>query len=124
MTEIAGIVLLVLLMMNLAAYLAFAHDKAQARRGGWRVSEATLLSLALLGGSVGARLAQQLLRHKTRKQPFAAQLNAILVLHLAIAVALPFALPAIGPAMARPTEVGTRAIPPRHMPRYFGPKAR
>jgi uncharacterized membrane protein YsdA (DUF1294 family) len=69
-------------LMNLLAFGFFGWDKHRARTGGWRVPERTLLSLALFGGSVGAKLAQRRFRHKTRKQPFAAYLNAILFLHM------------------------------------------
>jgi uncharacterized membrane protein YsdA (DUF1294 family) len=36
----------------------------------WRTPEATLLLLAALGGAAGAMAGQQVLRHKTRKEPF------------------------------------------------------
>ena len=39
-----------------------------------RIPEKTLLRLAILGGTSGAMAAQQLLRHKTRKEPFRTQL--------------------------------------------------
>jgi uncharacterized membrane protein YsdA (DUF1294 family) len=53
-------------------FLVYAWDKSAARRGAWRVPESTLHVLALLGGWPGALLAQRVLRHKTRKQPFGA----------------------------------------------------
>ncbi|WP_436355986.1 DUF1294 domain-containing protein [Brevundimonas sp. CEF1] len=65
---------------NLLAFSLFAVDKARARAGGRRIPERTLLTAALFGG-LGAWLGQQLLRHKTRKQPFAAWLGLILTLH-------------------------------------------
>jgi uncharacterized membrane protein YsdA (DUF1294 family) len=75
-----------LLLVNAVAYAAMAIDKSQAvasaRRRVWRVPEAMLLGLAVLGGSPGALAAQQRLRHKTRKQPFAALLLAIAGLQL------------------------------------------
>ena len=43
---------LALAAINLMTVLAFAHDKARAASGGWRVRESTLLALALFGGSI------------------------------------------------------------------------
>lgn len=76
-----------LLAMNLLAFLAFGWDKRQARLGGWRVKESTLLMLALAGGSPGAFAARAAFRHKTRKQPFVAQLWLVVALQVAAAVA-------------------------------------
>lgn len=79
--------------VNLACYAAFAVDKAAARRQGRRVAERTLLWLAVLGGSPAALLAQRVLRHKTRKEPFRTQLFAIVALQVAAGVVL--AVPAL-----------------------------
>jgi uncharacterized membrane protein YsdA (DUF1294 family) len=68
-----------LIGINLFAFAAFAVDKRRARLDGRRLSERSLLALAAIGGSVGAVCAQQLLRHKTRKQPFVAILWSIVV---------------------------------------------
>jgi uncharacterized membrane protein YsdA (DUF1294 family) len=76
--------------INLAAFLAFAWDKHCARKGKRRISERTLLLLALLGGSVGAVIGQRTLRHKTFKEPFRSNLRLIVVLQVAAAVALSF----------------------------------
>lgn len=54
-------------------------DKLRAMSGHWRIPESTLLMWAFLGGACGGKLAQRLFRHKTRKQPFASQLNAMLI---------------------------------------------
>lgn len=64
-------------IINGVTFALFALDKARAQTGGRRVSERTLLGLAALGGSPAALAAQQILRHKTRKQPFGARLAAI-----------------------------------------------
>ncbi|MNS84367.1 hypothetical protein D3C72_1181910 [compost metagenome] len=74
------LILLALSLANLLAFSLFAVDKARARAGGRRIPERALLTAALFGG-LGAWLGQQLLRHKTRKQPFAAWLGLILTLH-------------------------------------------
>ncbi len=74
--------------INLLTVFAFAHDKARAVSGGWRVRESTLLGLALVGGSPGALWARHRLRHKTRKQPFATCLDLIAMVHAGLAVGL------------------------------------
>lgn len=79
-----------LLAINLLVFLLFRHDKRAAARGAWRVRESTLLLLAFLGGSSGAVLAQQVFRHKTRKEPFRSILLTIAVSH--IAMVLPWLL--------------------------------
>ena len=83
--NIYTIMLLVyLLMMNVLTFIVYGVDKGKARRGRWRVPEATLLGLAALGGSVGAWLAMQLFRHKTQKKKFRYGVPAIFVLQLAV----------------------------------------
>ncbi|MGC1270898.1 MAG: DUF1294 domain-containing protein [Croceibacterium sp.] len=69
-----------LIGVNFAAFAAFGIDKAKARAGAWRISESTLLTLALFGGSLGAYAGRRLFRHKTRKQPFNRQLFTIFLL--------------------------------------------
>ena len=51
-------------------FLVYAKDKWAARSGRWRTKESSLHTLALIGGWPGALLAQQLLRHKSRKNAF------------------------------------------------------
>ena len=48
----------------------------------------TLLTLCLIGGSLGAKTGQGIFRHKTRKEPFRTSLNAIAVLHVGFLAAL------------------------------------
>ena len=74
-----------LIAMNFAAFAAFGIDKARAERGAWRISERTLLHLALFGGTIGAYAGRALFRHKTRKQPFGNDLRLIAVLQLGAA---------------------------------------
>lgn len=79
------------LALNLFVFSIYFLDKRAARHGRRRISERTLLTLALIGGSLGAVAAQQLLRHKTRKEPFRSILAGILILHGALAAAVVFA---------------------------------
>ena len=71
-----------LIAINLVAFGAFGLDKAKARRGAYRISEASLLWLAFLGGTLGAYAGRSLFRHKTRKQPFNSHLFSIAVLQM------------------------------------------
>ncbi|MBY3344418.1 DUF1294 domain-containing protein [Rhizobium laguerreae] len=81
---------LLFLALNLLVFSIYLSDKQAARQGKRRLSERTLLLLALIGGSLGAVAAQQLLRHKTRKEPFRSILAAILILHGALIAVLAF----------------------------------
>jgi uncharacterized membrane protein YsdA (DUF1294 family) len=78
--------------INLLAYAAMVLDKAKARAGSRRIAESTLLSLAIMGGSVGTVIAQQTIRHKTRKEPFRSQLIGIVLIHILALIALIVAL--------------------------------
>ena len=80
--------LLHLLAINAITFAAFWIDKRRAQQGLYRVRERTLLLLALLGGSPAAILAQQRLRHKTRKQPFAGILASIAVIQIAALIGI------------------------------------
>ncbi|MCC1492088.1 DUF1294 domain-containing protein [Cognatishimia sp. F0-27] len=68
--------------VNLLAFLLFWRDKRNAVTGRRRIPEARLLGAAVLGGWPGAKLAQRLLRHKTRKHPFSRRLSLIGLLWL------------------------------------------
>ncbi|MEO8113374.1 MAG: DUF1294 domain-containing protein [Phenylobacterium sp.] len=82
------IAVLYLLAINLAAFLAFRADKRRAEKGDRRIPERVLLRLAAFGGTSGALVGQQLLRHKTRKQPFGRRLWMIAATQGAILVLL------------------------------------
>ncbi len=63
-------ILILYLAVSFMTFIAYALDKSKAQRGTWRTQESTLHVFALLGGWPGAALAQQLLRHKSKKQEF------------------------------------------------------
>lgn len=63
-------ILTLYLAISLLTFIIYAMDKSAARRGAWRTPESTLHLFALAGGWPGAMVAQQKLRHKSKKQPF------------------------------------------------------
>ena len=64
------LVLAIYMVTSLLTFIMYAWDKSAARMGAWRTQESTLHLLALAGGWPGALIAQQKLRHKSRKQSF------------------------------------------------------
>ncbi len=52
------------------AFVLFGIDKARAKRRQWRIPERVLLSIAALGGGLGALLGMQIFRHKTKHLKF------------------------------------------------------
>ncbi len=70
--------------MNLIAFALYGIDKRRAKQGAWRISEYTLLLVALLGGSLGALLGMRYFRHKTRHRKFRYGIPLILLLQLGL----------------------------------------
>jgi uncharacterized membrane protein YsdA (DUF1294 family) len=75
-------ILLWLAAANGIAFGLMVADKRRAEAGVRRISEDTLLGWAILGGAMGTYAASRLVRHKTRKQPFATQMILILAAEL------------------------------------------
>ena len=65
--------------INIAGFYAMWLDKKKAKRNEWRISEKTLFTLALIGGSAGTFLGMRLCRHKTKHWYFVWGMPAIIV---------------------------------------------
>lgn len=76
------IIIYYLLAINAVAFFAYGIDKLKARKGWWRIPEATLLLLAIIGGSIGAWLDMKVWHHKTMHKKFRYGLPLILLLQL------------------------------------------
>jgi uncharacterized membrane protein YsdA (DUF1294 family)/cold shock CspA family protein len=57
-------------LLNVLTLWLYWQDKHAARQGAWRISESKLHMLSLLGAWPAARVAQQMLRHKSSKASF------------------------------------------------------
>jgi uncharacterized membrane protein YsdA (DUF1294 family) len=68
--KIPPLVLALYITASLLTFIAYALDKSAARQGAWRTKESTLHLLSLAGGWPGALVAQQKLRHKSKKESF------------------------------------------------------
>lgn len=73
-------IIMYLIVVNLLAFAAFGVDKQKAKARQWRISENTLLGIALCGGSLGAIWGMRTFRHKTRHRRFAIGLPVILMI--------------------------------------------
>ena len=95
---------LVLLCINVIAFLAFGWDKRQAERHLSRIPERMLLLLALFGGALGALLGQQVFRHKTKKQPFGTLLWGAALVNVVAAIALLWSAGALAGVVPPPSS--------------------
>lgn len=68
--KIPPLVLGLYMVASLLTFIMYAVDKSAAQKGAWRTQESTLHLLSLAGGWPGALIAQQKLRHKSKKQSF------------------------------------------------------
>ena len=59
-----------LLIVNIFTFIVYGVDKLKAKEHWWRISEATLLFLAVVGGSVGAWVGMKVWHHKTMHKKF------------------------------------------------------
>ena len=73
-----------LLAINAVTFIVYGIDKYKAKKAKWRISEATLLLLAVLGGSVGAWVGMKVWHHKTMHKKFKYGIPAILVIQIAL----------------------------------------
>lgn len=73
-----------LVCINLAGLASMGIDKRRAIRNEWRIPEATLFLIALLGGSMGSIAGMQLFRHKTRHWYFVWGMPIIFFIELAL----------------------------------------
>ena len=73
-----------LIVMNAAAFLVMLADKNRAKKKLWRVPEAVLFILALLGGSLGIWAGMYLCRHKTRHGKFVLGIPLILIMQIVL----------------------------------------
>ena len=77
-----------LLAVNAVTFIVYGIDKYKAKKAKWRISEATLLLLAVLGGSVGAWVGMKVWHHKTMHKKFKYGIPAILLIQIALMVYL------------------------------------
>ena len=83
-----NIILGYLLAVNITSFFLYGIDKYKAKKGKRRISEATLLMMAAIGGSIGAWAGMRLWHHKTMHKKFNYGIPIIIIMQVALAVYL------------------------------------
>ena len=75
-------------VINAVTFLLYGIDKYKAKKGQWRISEATLLTMAAIGGSIGAWAGMRLWHHKTMHKKFKYGIPVIMIMQVCLVVYL------------------------------------
>lgn len=81
-TTVTDFLYLYVAAVNVVTFFIYGLDKSKAKAGRWRIPEANLIVLAVIGGSVGALAGMRFFHHKTRKPKFYIGIPAILLIQI------------------------------------------
>ena len=82
------IILCYLLAVNITTFLLYGIDKYKAKKNRWRIPEATLLTVAAIGGSIGAWAGMRVWHHKTMHKKLKYGIPIIIIMQIAVLVYL------------------------------------
>ena len=86
--KVIAILSIYFIIINLIGFLSMYLDKYKARKHLWRIPEATLFIIAIIGGSIGSILGMRVFHHKTRHWYFVYGMPAILIIQIALVLLL------------------------------------
>lgn len=75
-----------LLIINAVGFVIMLVDKIKAKKRAWRIPEATLMTVAAVGGSLGSLLGMYIFRHKTKHPRFTVGVPLFLAIHAVLLV--------------------------------------
>ena len=75
-------ILIYFFVINIIGIIAMGVDKYKAKKDLWRIPEATLMTICLLGGGIGTIAGMYIFRHKTQKIAFVIGFPAITILEI------------------------------------------
>ena len=78
------VVLAYFITVNVLGLILFGIDKWKAKHDKWRISEATLLSVTAIGGSIGAWVGMKVWHHKTMHKKFKYGIPLVMVLQFSL----------------------------------------
>ena len=91
--QVLTYIFIYLALVNIVGFALMGIDKHKAKKRAFRIPEATLFIVAMIGGSLGSIIGMHLFRHKTRHWYFVYGMPAILALQVIIVLALLFYAP-------------------------------
>ncbi len=80
--DVITLLLEYLIAVNLIGFALMGIDKYKAKKRAFRIPEATLFIVAIIGGSIGSIIGMYAFRHKTRHRHFVYGMPAILILQI------------------------------------------
>lgn len=75
---------LYILVLSTISFILMGIDKSRAKNNKWRISEKTLLTIALVGGACGGLIGMYVFRHKTQHTKFSIGFPIIAIIHIII----------------------------------------
>jgi uncharacterized membrane protein YsdA (DUF1294 family) len=85
-TNMLTIIMFYLVAANAIGYAMMWYDKRCAQLGQWRIKERTLLTIALIGGSLGSTIGMYQFRHKTKHPSFTIGIPFMIALQITIII--------------------------------------
>ena len=82
------LIVIYILAVNVLGFALMGIDKSRAKKRGFRIPEATLFVVAIIGGSIGTIIGMFFFRHKTRHWYFLYGLPVILLIQIALVIAV------------------------------------
>lgn len=80
--DVITLLLEYLIVVNLIGFALMGIDKYKAKKRAFRIPEATLFIVAVIGGSIGSIIGMYAFRHKTRHWYFVYGMPAILIIQI------------------------------------------
>lgn len=86
--KVVFVLIIYFLLVNLLGFYAMYNDKLRAKKRAFRIPEATLFAIAIIGGTIGCIAGMYTFRHKTKHWRFVYGLPLILLLQIVGILAL------------------------------------
>lgn len=86
--DVIFVVAAYLILANIVGFASMGLDKWKAIHRAWRIPEATLFLICIIGGSLGSTVGMFTFRHKTKHWYFRFGFPVIMAIHIIIAAFL------------------------------------